>query len=393
VANIFTGLGEELNRNLNERLRVVNFEKLALGTESFPSSASGPYAPDPISDIWKKTNTSYSGTDCTVVIQANNELIILGNLTTFSYSIHRDKVPIRVLGRTAVKGYTAGGRTVAGSLVFTVFDRHPLLDVIKMFEYIRNPEDRYTSPVPDQLPPLDVILIFHNEFGFSSVAKLYGVEFTDEGTTHSINDIYSECIMQYCARDLDIMVAESQLKEFKDLLFARQVRGGYVDNYLASLIDYRNRVLGELESVNANIAAIDVEIGRRTFGGAFIIGGSMITGAAAGGWLGSAIGTAAGTATVVSSLTGKGNISKVELNNEKDALLKKKKSLLSELDEINTQIRHYEQNIRGWNSQNASGGSAGVDNKSADGGTSQADSLRQSAPSSNAPPMTGRGAY
>lgn len=387
MPNIFSGLAEEFEDNVNARLANIDVDALARG--EFPTNGPTSFDPAP-ENKWSKTNTSYSGTDCTVVVQANEEIIVLGNLTTFSHSIHRDKSPIRTLGRTAVKGYVAGGRTVAGSMVFTVFDTHPLMNVIRRFEYIRNPEDRYTSPLPDQLPPLDIILIFHNEYGYSSIVRLYGVEFSDEGNTHSVNDIYSEAIMQYVARDIDIMVAKSQLKEFKDLLFARQVRGGFTDNYLASLLEYRNRIITQIEDINKYINAIDLETGRRAFGGAFIIGGSLIAGAGAGGALGSLLGVGAGTAAVLPNLIGKGTISRTELNNLKDSYLDKKKILLADLENINAQIRHYEQNIRGWNAQNASGGAAGVDNRSADGGTAQHDTLRQNAPFSSAPAGQGR---
>lgn len=383
MARIFDGLAEEFEDNVNTRLAGIDVEALARG--EFPQSAPISFEPRP-ENIWEKTNTSYSGTDCTVVVQANENIIVLGNLTTFSYSLHRDKVPVRTIGRTPVKGYVAGGRTVAGSMVFTVFDTHPLMSVIKVFEYVRNPEDRYTSPVPDQLPPLDIILIFHNEYGYSSVVRLYGLEFTDEGTTHSINDIYSESVMQYVARDIDIMVAKSQLKEFKDLLFARQVRGGFVDNQLGSLMSYRDRLLTQLEDVNTYINAIDLEKGRRAFGGAFIVGGSLIAGAATGGVLGSLIGVSAGAAAVVPNLVGKGTITTTELNNLKDSYLKKKALLLKDLQNINNQIRQHEQNIRGWNAQNT----VGLDNTQADRGTSTHDHLRTSANATSAPPGQGR---
>lgn len=383
MGKIFDQITEEFEDNINTKLENIDIDSLAKG--QFPRS--GPTSIEPNEqNIWEKTNTSYSGTDCTVVVQANDNVIVLGNVTTFSYSLHRDKIPIRTLGRTSCKGYVAGGRTVAGSMVFTVFDSHPLMSVIKVFEYIRNPEDRYTSPVPDQLPPLDIILIFHNEYGYSSVVRLYGVEFSDEGTTHSINDIYSESIMQYVARDIDIMVAEAQLREFKDLLFARQVRGGFVDSQLASLISYRNRLLAELEDVNTYINAIDQENGRRAIGGSFIIGGSLISGAGAGGVLGSLIGVSAGSSAVVGALAGKGTTSRTELNNLKEKYLKKKELLLKDLRSVNNQIRQHEQNIRGWNAQNT----VGLDNTRSDSGVSSYDRLRTSASASTAPPGKGR---
>jgi len=197
-----------------------------------------PFAVDPIVDF-SRNNTSYSGSDCTVMVQLNNKLIVLGNLETFSHSIHREKAPVRVLGRSHCKGYTAGGRTIAGSLVFVVFDRAPLWDVIKEINHIRNPSDRTTSPLPDQLPPLDLILLFHNEYGHSSLVRLYGVEFVDEGQVYSINDLYSECTMQYLARDMDQMIAYKDVAEFKDMMFERQVRGQFIDNQFQGLLDFK----------------------------------------------------------------------------------------------------------------------------------------------------------
>lgn len=57
----------------------------------------------------------------------------------------------------------------------------------------------------DQLPPLDISLIFANEYGAISHMMFYGVEFFQEGGTFSIEDIYSENVVQYIARDIDPM--------------------------------------------------------------------------------------------------------------------------------------------------------------------------------------------
>jgi len=57
----------------------------------------------------------------------------------------------------------------------------------------------------DQLPPLDISLIFANEYGAISHMGIWGVEFMQEGATFSIEDIFSESVVQYVARDLDPM--------------------------------------------------------------------------------------------------------------------------------------------------------------------------------------------
>jgi hypothetical protein len=99
-----------------------------------------------------RSNTSFSGTDCLVVAQVNYKLIVLGNLETFSYSIFREKAPVRVLGKSYAKGYTAGGRTIGGSMVFIVFDTNPLYAIIKELKSSpRRQNERFSSSVADQL--------------------------------------------------------------------------------------------------------------------------------------------------------------------------------------------------------------------------------------------------
>jgi len=302
-------------------------------------SESNPFSKDPIVDF-AKSNSSYSGSDCTVMVQLNNKLIVLGNLETFSHSIHREKSPVRVLGRSHCKGYTAGGRTIAGSMVFVVFDRAPLWDVIKEINYVRNPTDRTTSPLPDQLPPLDLILMFHNEYGHTSIVRLYGVEFADEGQVYSINDLYSECTMSYLARDMDQMIAYNDISEFKDMMFERQVRGQFIDNQFQGYLEYKSKIETEIMDCDKIISNIDIESDRRAVAGIVTFGASYF----------------------LSKFTyGKDRVTRDDLNKEKYKQLKIKDSLLKELENINNQIRLYEQNIKGFNSQRGDTGIAGND--------------------------------
>src|SRR5258708_4942398 len=48
----------------------------------------------------------------------------LGSLAMMSLSTHRDKFPVTSLGRIRIKGYTAGVRTIGGTLVFATYDRN-----------------------------------------------------------------------------------------------------------------------------------------------------------------------------------------------------------------------------------------------------------------------------
>lgn len=150
-------------------------------------------------------NTSYSGCDIIPSITVGGKTFVIGNVSTISYSIHRDKVPVRTLGRTYAKSYVSGGATIAGSLVFTVFDTH-VLDAVRR-EVVSEVQAAggQSSPLTQQLPPFDITIFFQNEYGHASYMRIYGVEISDEAQTHSINDIYSENVMQYVARDIDLM--------------------------------------------------------------------------------------------------------------------------------------------------------------------------------------------
>ena len=293
---------------------------------------TNPFDQDPVVNF-SKSNSSYSGTDCTCMVQLNNKIIVLGNVETFSHSIHREKTPVRVLGRSHPKGYTAGGRTIAGSIVFIVFDRAPLWDVIKEIDYVRNPSDRTTSPLPDQLPPLDLILLFQNEYGHQSIVRLYGVEFIDEGQTYSINDLYSECMMSYVARDMDQMIAYEDIGDFKDMMFERQVRGQFIDNQYQAMLEYKSNLEGQIAYCDSVISNIDMEIGRRAILGFDLPGANYYNPI---NWL--------------SNIAfGKDQVTLNDLKKEKDKQVKIKTNLLNELNKVNTMIS--QRQTSGWNAQ------------------------------------------
>lgn len=133
----------------------------------------------------------------------------LGELQTISIGSYRDKAPVRPLGSVYPRGYTRGPRSISGSMIFTLFHEHVFHEIMKlsMRAYSTGSSDfdryTYTTMLIDQLPPLDISLIFANEYGAISHMGLYGVEFFQEGMTFSIEDIYSESVVQYVARDFD----------------------------------------------------------------------------------------------------------------------------------------------------------------------------------------------
>ena len=133
---------------------------------------------------------------------------VLAEVQTLSISTHREKYPVRTLGSVYPRSFTRGPRTISGSMVFTTFHRHIFDEFFGSASFRSSGVgdfDRHlwTSFITDQLPPLDISVVFANEYGNLSWMAILGVEFVNEGMTMSIEDLFLEGTAQYVARDYD----------------------------------------------------------------------------------------------------------------------------------------------------------------------------------------------
>lgn len=162
---------------------------------------------------WAEGYNSYAGTDVVVTAQLaylgndklKNKCYILGSLQTISISTYQDKKPVRAIGNINAIDYVMGQRTIAGSLVFAVFDRHFADEIFKDLK-------QYTGKtvlLTDEIPPLDLTIIFANEYGKKSKMILYGVRMISEGQVMSINDLYTENTYQFVALGMEPLTAEN----------------------------------------------------------------------------------------------------------------------------------------------------------------------------------------
>jgi hypothetical protein len=122
----------------------------------------------------------------------------LGSLSAISYSMFREKFAVRSLGSVQAKSYTRGPRTIAGTMVFTLLNEFEL-DKLSAY-YKRN--TNVTITLLDQLPPFNLIFLFSNEYGATSVMHLFNVELNSEGQSHSIDDLMISKTTNFYARDL-----------------------------------------------------------------------------------------------------------------------------------------------------------------------------------------------
>ncbi len=168
----------------------------------------------------QKTYTSYSGADIIASIRPDGgKPIVFGTIQTITYSIYRPMTPVYALGKINPNGVVRGQRTIAGTLIFTVFDRHVLKSMMDIYatqqdsfkdnkSYGFSTADiadlrRYAKT--DEMPPFDINISFLNEYGNSSTLDIYGIYVMSEGQTMSIEDMITENTMQYIAMDIDLM--------------------------------------------------------------------------------------------------------------------------------------------------------------------------------------------
>lgn len=125
---------------------------------------------------------------------------VVGELQTITYSIHIDKRPVRSIGNVNAKAFVYGPRTIAGTLIFAVFDKH---FAYRAFEEIGASKDLSFAYMADELPPFDIVVTFANEYGVKAKMVLYNVSLVNEGQVMSINDIYTENTYQFVATDIE----------------------------------------------------------------------------------------------------------------------------------------------------------------------------------------------
>ena len=156
------------------------------------------------------TYTSYSGTDISAQIIVPNEPqpLILGDLQTLSYSIHRESKPVRLLGNVNPTGFVNGNRTIAGSMIFVNFEIYTFYRLQQYRNLISGSREYGVSPMyplADMLPAFDIVITAANEYGSFSRMKILGAKIIDEGGTMSIEDLVTESQYTFMALGIEPM--------------------------------------------------------------------------------------------------------------------------------------------------------------------------------------------
>lgn len=194
---------------------------------------------------------SFSGADAKALAwfpQNPSGIRELDSVHTLSVSVHEAKGQARALGHRGIKGLARGVRTIAGSLIMTVVNDHPLRPLHDQYNeafvtggfaeptqgwsidrhrtgvgtFFNNYE--YGNRLATLLPPFNLALQFVSEMSqvFDSAnqqlaedpelaflveraegagSMLVGVEFLDEGHVTSVSDIITEITFSFIACD------------------------------------------------------------------------------------------------------------------------------------------------------------------------------------------------
>lgn len=147
---------------------------------------------------------SFSGTDTLAfIIFPGCVPIVLGSLTTISYSMYRNKKPVINIGRININGVTRGSRIFAGTMIFTLINQHWLKEV----QELSNPSiwlKPYKELKVDELPLFDIMITSANEYGNYVSMFIYGIDITDEAQTVSVEDMFTENTFSFVARDISV---------------------------------------------------------------------------------------------------------------------------------------------------------------------------------------------
>lgn len=144
---------------------------------------------------------------------------VLAEIQTLSVSTFREKQPVRALGSVYPRGFTRGARSIAGSMIFTVFDRNVLHSILN--NRPDDPPEIVTTALIDQLPPFDITVAFANEYGHTSRMAILGCEFVSEGQVMSVEDMITENQAQFVARDIDPMRPAGEPRSLSPAALAR----------------------------------------------------------------------------------------------------------------------------------------------------------------------------
>jgi len=186
----------------------------------------------------------------------------LGSLQTLSYSSHRPVFGVQRAHHVRPVHYTNATRTIGGTMIFSVFDANVLVEMYRNFygdmesksaeqiiadttksskptgnfsgagaavanvaysetnKFLVNAGVKEFAELADELPPIDIHIMGINEVGHQTYMALFNVKFLDESMTVSINDTFTEHVVQFVCSSVTPLQTQTRRIESRDKLFS-----------------------------------------------------------------------------------------------------------------------------------------------------------------------------
>jgi len=150
----------------------------------------------------------FSGADCKVIFMLSagekmtKPIFSVGRkdvqeLQTITITSASSVMPVRRVGELKPISYGRGGRTFAGTMVFTVINKDPFMELFAVDG--SSPSTSEYQWHVDQIPPFDAMIIAQNESGGTGIQVIHGIRLVNWGTTYSVDDMYIESTYTYVA--------------------------------------------------------------------------------------------------------------------------------------------------------------------------------------------------
>lgn len=184
---------------------VIDGQPLTFDTPSF--AGTGLNTPSTVAAL-KQAASQTSGALSNARTALEKYFFPIASSSTLSYSTFREKVAVRRLGEEFAQFYTKGPRTIAGTMIFTVFNQFEFDSFISvMNSALQTTYSAAGLNVPqivllDQIPPFNLMVVLTNEYGAINVMNLFDVEFNSEGQQHSIHEMSIDKTVNFYAKDM-----------------------------------------------------------------------------------------------------------------------------------------------------------------------------------------------
>lgn len=157
-----------------------------------------------------KFGYTHTATDMAASAVYGNVVVPVRGLTGIAWSLHQDKIPNRRLHEKRTRSRTKGTATIAGTLIFAIFNEDPIRAITPNQFFHGNSTigdsstiSNFVETLATELPAFDLSITFSNEYGSVASMNLWGVDITDSGGSVTSRQLENELVVQYTAIDMD----------------------------------------------------------------------------------------------------------------------------------------------------------------------------------------------